>query len=92
MKCHVKGLEKGYKADNYLVQHLKWSGVYPRIKMPSYFIQNVLKLVPLTSTGPEVYITTMTIFLPNSCDTLEETLTHMKSLKLKSYAKENIAD
>ena len=32
----------------------------------------------------------MTTFLSNSYDTLEETLTHTKSLKLKSYTGENV--
>ena len=34
----------------------------------------------------------MTIFLSDSYGALEETLTHMKSLKLKSYPGENVID
>ena len=34
----------------------------------------------------------MTTFLSDSYDALEETLNHMKSLKLKSYPGENITD
>ena len=33
----------------------------------------------------------MTTFLSNCYDALEETITHMKSLKLKSYPGENVA-
>ena len=48
--------------------------------------------MPLTATGPEVFVTTMTTFLSDSYDVLEETLNHMKSLKLKSYPGENVTD
>ena len=49
-------------------------------------------MVPLTATGPEVYVAIMTTFISDSYDALEETLNHMKSLKLKSYPGENVAD
>ena len=49
-------------------------------------------MVPPTATGPEVYIDIMTKFLYDSYDALEETLNHMKSLKLKSYPGENVTD
>ena len=48
--------------------------------------------MPLTATGSEVYVTSMTTFLSDSYDALEETLNHMKSLKLKSYPGENVTD
>ena len=48
--------------------------------------------MPLTKTGPEVFVATMTTFLSDSYDALEETLNHMKSLKLKSYPGENVTD
>ena len=40
--------------------------------------------MPLTATGPEVFVATMTKFPSDSYDALEETLTHMKSIKLKA--------
>ena len=46
----------------------------------------------LVETGPEFIVATMTIFLYDSYGTLEETLTHMKSLKLKIYPGENVTD
>ena len=46
----------------------------------------------LKATGPEVFVATMTTFLSDSYDTLEETLNHMKSLKLKIYPGENVTD
>ena len=49
-------------------------------------------MVPLTETGPEVFVATMTKFISASYDALEETLNHMKSLKLKRYPGENIKD
>ena len=49
-------------------------------------------MVPLTATGPEVFTTTMTTFLSNYYDALEETLNHMESLKLKIYPGESVTD
>ena len=48
--------------------------------------------MPLTTTVHEVFFATMTTFLSYSYDDLEETLTHMKSLKLKIYPGENVTD
>ena len=48
--------------------------------------------MPLTATGPEVFFATITTFLSDSYDALEETLNHMKSLKLKIYPGENVTD
>ena len=46
----------------------------------------------LTATGSRVFVATMTTFLSDSYDALEETLNHMKSLKLESYPGENVTD
>ena len=43
-----------------MVQNLTWSGVYIRSTFLSAILQKVLKLVPLTETGPKVYVATMT--------------------------------
>ena len=48
--------------------------------------------MPLTATGPEVFVSTMTTFIFDSYDALEETLTHMKILKIKRYPGENVTD
>ena len=53
--------------------------------MSNDLLQKVLILVPLTATRPDVFVANMTTFLSDSYDALEETLTHMKILKLKSY-------
>ena len=66
------------------------SGVYLRSTFSNNLFHKLLILVPLRATGPEAFVATMTIFISNSYDALEETLTHMKSLKLKSYPGENI--
>ena len=55
-------------------------------------LQKVLVLVPLTATGPEVFVVTMTTFISDSYDALEEIIYHIKSLKLKSYPVENVTD
>ena len=48
--------------------------------------------MPLTATGTDVFVATMTTFLSDSYDALEETIPHMKSLKPKSYPGENVTD
>ena len=92
MKCDVQSLQKGSESDQYVVQNLTWSGVYLRSTLSNTLLQKVLTLVPLTSTRPEVFVATMTTFLSGSYDYLEETLNHMKSLKLKRYPGESVTD
>ena len=87
---YVQSLLKDSEADQYVVQNLTWSGVYLRSTLSNTLLQKVLTLVPLTATGPEVFVATMNKFLSDSYDALEETLTHMKSLKLKIYLGENV--
>ena len=55
-------------------------------------LHKVLTLVLLTATRPEVFVATMNISISDSYDSLEDTLTHTKSIKLKKYPGENIAD
>ena len=59
--------------------------------MPS-ILERVMKLVPLTSTGPEIYVATMTTVLFNAYGSLVDNMNHMKSIKLKNLLGENIAD
>ena len=55
-------------------------------------LKKVLTLVMLITTGPEVFVATMTIFFYDSYDALEETLTHMNSLKLEIYPGDNVTN
>ena len=63
-----------------------------RSTLSNTLLQKVMTLVPVTATGPEVFFFTMTTFISHSYDDLEEALTHMEILKLKSYPGENITD
>ena len=92
MKLHVQSFQKGSEADQYVVQNLTLSGVYFRITLSNTFLQKVLTLVPLIETGPEVFFATMTTFLSNYYDDLEENITHMNILKLKRYPGDNVTD
>ena len=62
---------------------MTWSGVYPRSTLSKYLLQKELILAPLTETGPEVYVDTMTAVLSNSYNSLKETVNHLKSIKLE---------
>ena len=77
VKLHVKSLQKVSKSDQYVVQNLMCSRVYLQNTLLNSLLQKVLTLVPLTATVPEVFVATMTSFLPDSYDALEETLNHM---------------
>ena len=46
-------------------------------------------MVLLTETVTEVFVATMTTFISNDYDALEETITHTKSLKLKIHLRKN---
>ena len=50
-----------------------------------FFQEWKLPLVPLTATEPDIFLFAMNKFLSDSYDSLEEALTHMNSLKIKSY-------
>ena len=92
VKRHVQSLQKVSEADQYVVQNLTWSGVYLRSTLSNILLQKVLTLVPFTATGPDVFVVTMTTLLSDSYDAFEETLTHMKSLKLKICPGDNVTD
>ena len=75
-KLHVQSLQNGSEADQYVVQNLTWSGVYLGSALSNTLLQKVLTLVPLTVTGPEVFVATMTTFISDSYDALEDILIH----------------
>ena len=83
MKGLIQSLLKDSKVDHYIVQNLMWSGVYLRSTLSNNLLQKVLTLLPLTATGPEVYVATMTTIISDSYYSLADTLNQMESLKLK---------
>ena len=60
--------------------------------MSNNILQKLLTLLTLTATVPKAFVSTMNTFLSVYYDALEETINHMKSLKLKSYPGENVTD
>ena len=92
MKHHLKSIQKAYKVDKYMIKKLKWPGVYLRSTLSNNPLQKVLTLVPLTETGPEVYVSTTTPIIHNSYDSLVDTMDHTKSIKLKDSLEENVTD
>ena len=71
-------------------QKLTWSGIYLKSTLSNNLLQKLLTLVLLEATIPEVFVATMTTYLSDCYYTLEETLTHMKILKLKNYSWDNV--
>ena len=75
-----------------MVQNLICSGAYLRIIYSSALLQKVLKLVPLTTTVPKVYVATIITVLSYYYYSLVDTMNHNKSLKLKGLMGENGID
>ena len=75
-----------------MVQHLIWLGVYLRSTLSNNILQKILTLVPLKATVQKVFVATITTFLSDSYYALEDTLTHVKILKLKGYAGGDVRD
>ena len=78
LKLRVQSIHKGSEVDQYVLQNLTWSGVYLRSTLSNTLLKKVLTLVPMTETGPEVFVATMTTFIYDYYDALEETITQMK--------------
>ena len=62
MKRLIKSLQKGSKADKYVVQNLTCAVVYLSSTFSKALFDKVLTLEPLTAIGPEVYVSIMTNF------------------------------
>ena len=92
VKRHLQILKEDSKEDQYIVQNLTWSGVYLMSNFSNNLLQKVLTLVPLKSTGPGVYVTTMTTFLSDSYYSLVDTLNHTKRLKTRDLPGGEVAD
>ena len=92
MKCHVQSLQKRSEEYQYVVQNLMWSGVYLRSNFSNTLLHKVLTLVLMTSTRPEIFFATMTTLIYDYYNDLEESLTQMKSINIKSYPRENVTD
>ena len=60
--------------------------------MSNDLLQKVLALVPLTETGPEVYVATMTTIISDSYYSMMDTTNQMKNLKLKDHPGRDAAD
>ena len=90
MKRHVECLQQRSEVDKYVIRNLTWSGIYLSSILSNTLIQKVLMLGPLIETILKVFFATMITFLSDSYDSLEDTLTHMKSFKLKSYLRETL--
>ena len=89
-KFHIKSLQKCYKTGQYVIQNLAWSVVSLSSTLMNALLRKVLPLVPITADGSEFYVTTMKTFLYDSYEALNNTLTHMNSLNIKSFTGENI--
>ena len=68
VKTHVKILQKGSEAYQYVVHNLTWSGVFLMSTLSNTYLHKVITLVLLTATRTKVFVITMTIFLSDYYD------------------------
>ena len=80
------------QTDKYAFQNLDWSGQYLRNSLSADLLTKVLRELPITASGPEVFITTMHICLSDSYEALEETKKQLKTLKLSDFSGENVVN
>ena len=76
--------------NQYILQNLMWSEVYLKSTFSNDLLKKVLALVPMTATGTEVYVSTMTTIISDSYYSLVGTMNHMKRLKLKDHPTGNV--
>ena len=84
--------KEGYKLDWCMINNLTWPRLYLRSALSNYLLQKVPTIVPLTATVTEVCAITTTAILPDSYKYLDETPNNLRSLEIKKYPGENVAD
>ena len=75
-----------------MVQNLTCSGEYLRSTLSYAILWKVLKLVPLTEAGHELYVAITTTVFTSSYTSLEDDLNHLKFFKLKDHLGENVSE
>ena len=55
-------------------------------------LAKVLRYVPITASGPEIFMSTVTVCFSDSYDALEQTKIELKTIKLKDFPGENVQD
>ena len=91
-KLYVKGINQGSKADKYMFQNLTCSLVYLRSTFPYALLKKVLKLVPLTEAGNEVYVATMDTVLSNVYAYFQDNLNHLQCTKIRDHLVEDVEE
>ena len=81
--------DKG-RVDSYIIQNLRYSGDYLRASLNAEQLTKVLQEVPITATGPEVFVATMLVCLSDSYDAMEQTKEALKAIKLTDFPGENV--
>ena len=51
-----------------------------------------MRYVPITASGPEIFMATVTVCFSDSYDALEQTKIELKTIKLKDFPSENVQD
>ena len=77
--------EDAAKTDKFALQNHDYSGEYLRNPLSNDLLSKVLREIPITTSGPEVFITTMHICILKSYKALEETKGQLCSLKLDNF-------
>ena len=89
---YIKDLKDDVGTDSYALQNLEWSGIYLQNSITHDLLAKVLRLVPITASGPEVFMAILSVCYSDSYDALEQTKTNLKLIKLKDYPGENVEE
>ena len=71
--------------DSFGLQNLEWSGEYLRNSVTPELLNKVLREVPLTASGPEMYVAIMNVCFSDSYEALEETKAELRKMKLTDF-------
>ena len=71
---------------------LNWSGQFLRNTLHHELLAKVLRYVPITASGPEIFMTTATVCFSESYDALEQTKIELETIKLKDFPIKNVQD
>ena len=93
VKNHIEVLRKDEtRADSYVIQNLNWSDSFLRNTLHHELLAKFLRYVPITASGPEIFMATVTVCFSDSYDALEQTKIELKTIKLKDFPGENVQD
>ena len=84
INIHIKNTHKNNtRVYQYTIQNLNLLGTYMSNTLSNDVLTKLLTIKTMISYFPEVFLITMVTVMSDSCDDLEDTMDHMKNIKLE---------